>query len=99
MKYIKKYEDKDDDFNYTPEVGDYIYLKCISPVREEYPDIFQVLRKIGPPDIHYSGYIVNELESTDPPGSTDNARYRYKKVPDKDLENYFMKKDAEKYNL
>jgi hypothetical protein len=97
MKYIKQYENEDD-FNYIPNVGDYIYLKCLSP-KEEYPEIFKVLKKLYRTSV--DGYIVDEIDndSNIPPGSTDNTRYKYKKASDEDVEQYYLRKVANKYNL
>jgi hypothetical protein len=94
MKYIKKFESSDE-FDYMPIVGDYIYLKLISPFEETYPEIHKVV------GMHKYGFYVRELDEDErkPRGETYNNRYRYKKVPDEDLEEYYMKIDAKKYNL
>ena len=94
MKHLKRFE-SENGFDYMPRVGDFIYLKLISPFEETYPEIFKVVGE------YQYGFYVREIDEDEskPKGSTENSRYRYKKVTEKDLEEYYIKKTANKYNL
>jgi hypothetical protein len=94
MKYLKRFE-SEDGFDYMPRVGDFIYLKLTSPFEETYSEIHKVVGE------YKYGFYVREIDEDErkPRGVTENSRYKYKKVPVKDLEEYYLKKKVDKYNL
>ena len=48
LKYIEKLKnitEPNEDFNYMPNVGDFIYIKIVKPYKETYPEIHKVIAK------------------------------------------------------
>ena len=64
LKYIEKLKnitEPNEDFNYMPNVGDFIYIKIVKPYKETYPEIHKVIATLFWCRFYKSGLLQKRL--------------------------------------